>query len=480
MPDSKQSDNHQLFTFFRSRIRKLGAESAAKYRRTLTELDCFLTGHSLRLCKLSDAMAADWCIDLLRGGLSKTTVVRHLNILSSLLRSAAKAGLAEPTEIPRKLARQLEADTTPLPILLTDKGFNTLLGKLRTALRQETSSVTDPAADLLILSIITGQPVTRLALLKKNDPQTEELQANITARKLIARNEEPARHYIFDLRQSYRTPAQLRGDIADKLREYLRPLPFGEDLNPDALSASAQGACMIHCGATASEVLAAVNGPMPQLLPAWCKAAETAPQWQHTALGLLLSATPKWYALRLRKSIDYDALRTRLGEIEGQRPELYYPCEEIRKKVGKRTVVEDQPYIKGTVFFRTSPENVAGLMRQIGDLAWCYRWLAEANAPYAAIPAADMERFQRAIGVFAPSTEIHPLGGLTPKPGERVIILAPGYACHPAEVTEVLAPDSAGSVIIRVRLTTDQGYEWRLTLPAPQLAPTEHPISFNA
>ena len=60
MVDAKRHTNSEFFGFFQSRLAGLGAESALKYRRTLSELDCFLAGHSLQLYDLDEAMVADW------------------------------------------------------------------------------------------------------------------------------------------------------------------------------------------------------------------------------------------------------------------------------------------------------------------------------------------------------------------------------------------------------------------------------------
>ncbi|MDE6394513.1 MAG: site-specific integrase, partial [Duncaniella sp.] len=61
-------------------------ETVLKYRRTLSELDLFLSAHRLQLADLSDVMTADWAVEMMRQGLAKSTIIRHLNILSSLVK----------------------------------------------------------------------------------------------------------------------------------------------------------------------------------------------------------------------------------------------------------------------------------------------------------------------------------------------------------------------------------------------------------
>ena len=105
MTDVKQYTNREFFDFFRSRLSELSGETASKYSRTISDLDCFLTGHRLRFSDLSPAMVADWATELFRQGLAANTVVRHLNILSGLIKSAVKKGMMNPDDSPRKLAR---------------------------------------------------------------------------------------------------------------------------------------------------------------------------------------------------------------------------------------------------------------------------------------------------------------------------------------------------------------------------------------
>ena len=109
------------------------------------------------------------------------------------------------------------------------------------------------------------------------------------------------------------------------------------------------------------------------------------------------------------------------------------------------------------------------MFSKIGDKAWCYRVTRESGSPYAVISPIDMRRFQMVIGVFTSDMEIHPLGTLVPRPGEQVMVVKAGYGNRQGEVEEVIEPTDGGSMIFRVKLSTDQGYEWRLDLDARQL-----------
>lgn len=484
MATSKRHSNPELLRFFQSGLSALSSESALKYRRTISELECFLTAHRLELAELSPAMTADWAAWLLRQGLSNATVARHLNILSALVTRATDRELLEPCDSPRDLARRIAEDKQPLPPLMREDVFDRCLTLLRESLRPGDSRRV--AADILLCSLLRGaEPLATLSRLTKGEAlQTDDEPL----RSVLDYNITPKRRFVFDLRQSYLTPAQIYKELAKSLTELFRPVTGLTAVDPDTLSASLWGACAIRCGATATEALRLLGRPAPYALPSFVKdipgpapepsseGAEAASQpsaapWRRAVVALLAQGMPRWFAMHIRKGVDFADLRRDIAEAVHPAPELYYPCETIRRRLGKRTVVEDHPFIASTAFFRTRQELIMPMFHAIGDKAWCYRQTNSPASPYAVIPQADMKRFQAAVGIFTPDIELHPIGELTPRPGEKVIVVMAGYSNREGEVEEVVE-SSAGSVIYRVRLTTDQGYEWRVDLDPRQLEPS--------
>ena len=469
MAINKQHSNSELLRFFQSGLTGLSSESALKYRRTISELECFLTAHRLELADLAPVMTADWAAWLLRQGLSPATVARHLNILSALVTRAAERSMLEPLDAPRELARRLSEDKQPLPPLMREDVFDRCLTLLRESLRPGDGRRV--AADMLLCSLLRGaEPFAALARLTKGDA----LQiADEPLRSVLDYNITPKRRFVFDLRQSYLTPAQIYKETAKSLTELFRPVTGLTAVDPDTLSASLWGACAIRCGATASEALSLLGRPAPYSLPSFIKDITAASQpsaapWRRAVASLLAQGMPRWFAMHIRKGVDFDTLRRDIAEAVHPAPELYYPCETIRRRLGKRTVVEDHPFIASTAFFRTRQELIMPMFHAIGDKAWCYRLSNSPGSPYAVIPQADMKRFQAAVGIFTPDIELHPIGELTPRPGEKVIVVSAGYSGREGEVEEVMESGS-GSILYRVRLTTDQGYEWRVDLDPRQL-----------
>ncbi|MDE5674643.1 MAG: hypothetical protein K2I44_04790, partial [Muribaculaceae bacterium] len=324
---------------------------------------------------------------------------------------------------------------------------------------------------ILLFSLANGAlPLIESVMIKKGDISK---YPNELSRLIIERNQSPRREYVFDLRQSYDTPRQIISSISKGLKTLWDKtgLPSGAD--PDNAVRSIWAACAIRGGATASETLGCIGNTAPYTIPDFCTAAQDMPDtrlWDNAVHSMIAHELPVWYAMHLRKGVCFDDLRKEISENVRPVPELFYPSETVRRRIGNKTVIEEHPFISRTAFFKSRQENILPMFSLIGDKAWCYRVSNTPGAPYAAISSRDMQRFQAAIGVFTPDIEIHPLGELTPQPGESVIIIKAGYNNREGEVEEVI-DNGCGTTIFRIKLSTDRGYEWRVDLDARQLLP---------
>lgn len=459
--------NKEILDYFRSKLSDLGGETALKYRRTITELDLFLSAHNLYMVDFSAVMVADWAIDLFRQGLAKTTVIRHLNILSSLMKSAVKKGMMLPDDSARVLAKRLTESESLLPELMNERTFNNCLGLLhRIAKKSDYYNVYE---DLLLFSMLNGaMSLDAVAGLKKEDIAKYGNMSRI----ILERNVSHVRNYVFDLRQSYRTKKQLYAAISDGLTSALERGLTVKDVDPDSFVCSLWAMCALRSGATASKALGCVNGVASYSIPSFCQAVDPTVDekllWTEAINQLILHKMPKWYAMHIRRGVKFEDLRKYISENIRPIPEFFYPYETIMRQVGNKKVAEEHPIISQTAFFKTHPEDVLPMFSVIGDKAWCYRVNNAPSSPYAVISSQEMRRFQAAIGIFTPNMEVHPLGELTPMPGESVIVVMAGYGNREGRVEEVINKDS-GSAIFRVKLFTDQGYEWRMDVDGRQV-----------
>ena len=467
MVANKRYSNSEIFGFFLSKIVDMNPESRMRYRKTLNELDVFLTSHALSLINLTQTIVADWVIDMLSRGMAKGTIVNHLNHLSSLWNQGVKKGILQPNDAPRAISKKLSDRSMSLPLLINSAAYAGCLALIRGMFRHaENSNIYE---DIVLLSMLNGVvPVEEIAMLKDTDASE---YAGLS-RTIIERNMNKKRRYVFDLRQSYLTPKQMKSSLNAGIQSLFGKYIGGESFDADEFIRSLWVAIAIRSGISASDALAYAGGSASYSVMPFNHPSDAAPDgkklWVNTVNAILLHDMPRWYAMHLRKGVKYDEMRKDVYEKIHPVPEFFYPCETFVKQIRNKKIIDEQPYISSTVFFKAFPEKVQPLFNAIGEKAWCYRTLGVPGSPYAVIPQSDMERFQKAIGVFTPDTEIKPLGELAPKPGESVIIVSAGFGGLKGKVEEVINKDS-GSVIFRVKLSTDNGYEFRIDLDERQI-----------
>lgn len=469
MSENKTYTNEDFFGLFRSKISEMSAESKIRYKKTLDQLDVFLTCHHLSLEKISAEMVADWVTEMLSKGISVGTVSNHLNFLSGMMKPVVMKGYIPTADCVRTTSRQLVDCKDNLPPLLNNADYQAVVGQLRKALAQADGN--NPIEDVVLFSLLNGaMPLNEVALLK-----VDSLDAyDGISRTILERNVDRKRKYVFNLNQSALTPNQLEKSLSSGSEQLFGKYLKIESFDADEFVRSLWVAIAIHNGLSASEALALAGGSARYAVmlfnaPMAEPAAETAKkQWIKTVNAVLSHDMPRWYALRLRKGTDYDELKKEINRKIKPSPELFYPCEKIVKKTHNRRVIGEQPYITNTVFFKTFPECVQPMFNAIGDKAWCFRTHGEKRAPYATIPQAEMDRFQRAIGIFSSDTEVKPLGELSPKPGESVIVISAGFSGQTGTVEHIINK-GCPSAIFRVKLDTDNGFEFRIDIDERQL-----------
>lgn len=466
MAETKNITNRQLLAFFESKLKSHSPESAQKYKQTIRALDLFTATHALALADIDDSFVCDWAVSLLRQGLAVSTVIRHLNILSSLLKSASKKGLIQLCDSPRRIATILGNSADPVPPLLTDAALTRSLAIVA-------SSDHGLPSGLLRFALINGaMPVDEIASLRREDIDRFSGDSRLILDSFVS----SGRSYIFPLDQSRHTKRQLSARIAALLAPIFARMNIPAGADPDEAIRSLWVAIAMSRGATASSALSAVGQAAPYTIPR-CLADKICLRTEGIAdsseltaevANALTSERPEWFAMHLRRGVDFNSLSKDIHSGFRPVPELFFPCEIIsRIRRNKKELIE-KPFISRTAFFRMPPGAVTRLFALIGDRAWCYRVNNSPTSQYARIPDAEMRRFRNAVGILTPDTDLHPLGEITPVPGETVIVITPGYDRREATVEDVINPGSH-TAIIRVRLSTDLGYEWRADLSSHQI-----------
>ncbi|MDE6552220.1 MAG: hypothetical protein K2K98_04580 [Muribaculaceae bacterium] len=208
---------------------------------------------------------------------------------------------------------------------------------------------------------------------------------------------------------------------------------------------------------------------------------------------IFLDNPPCWYAMSLRPGVrftqlsrriallskpqtehrvhfDKDILRSRYCAADTARSadttlsdiQLFYPCEEITRAIGKKIVVRQRPFIHSVVFFKAKLTDIGRLFARIGDLAWCYRQNSRPGAPYADISQRQFERFQQTISNFTPDYEVAPSGELELKKNDRVQIVGGLFTGHEATFDSVEKAEEG--VVYRLNIIGENGFEWRIAV----------------
>lgn len=182
----------------------------------------------------------------------------------------------------------------------------------------------------------------------------------------------------------------------------------------------------------------------------------------------------KWYAMRLRPKVKFETVLDRFSKINSSHkiPELFYPYEEIARKVGRKLVWQGKPVIRDVVFFKTIKSRIYPLFSQIHDLAWCYTAPGGGSGNYASIPSRAMEQFKEALGFLGPDFEVAPAGVTKLKAGDKVVIVNGDYAKERAEILKQGSADEEGNVVFRVKLLDSNGH-WDIGIDARLLKKLE-------
>lgn len=486
-PENKQVTADGLLEFFRSRTDGLKEGARRSYRNALASWSAFAADRDI--LAPDRAMLADWLTALYMRGFSYKTALHYLNIISGLYTAASKEGFLHG-DLPFKNFKEL---VVAIGEVRWDGGVKAqnLEEILKLTKAAATRNGVDAvAADILLLSLLNGgKPLREIITLRVEDTEgyaSESLD-------VVRRNAASRRKYVFDLHQSEHTPKQLDRQVSERLLRLLRPSLPASATTVDDLLAGYWAYAALRCGATPRETVAALGGA-PASMPVLELIGEIGEIGGIGAIGgievigegtigearlgelrravaRMVSVNPYgWFAMRLRPRVKFDEIRDRLDQLEKEvrKPELFYPCEEIAKRTGKKLVFRQRPVISDVVFFRSRVTEILPLFAKIGDLAWCYTTNGRPGAPYAMIPQATFNRFQTAIGQFTSDYEVAPVGGLTPGEGDRVEVIGGLFNGQELDLKKVDSRDAAHS-IYRLHFDSANGIEWRVSLDNRQL-----------
>ncbi len=481
-------------------------------------------------CEADIALRApltDWLVSLWLNATPFATASLYLDIISSLYGSAAKAGLLPPT----KLFSHLKADLKVLGSEGWKQGINDeIFDRALRLTKNATHLIADDAtaASLIIYSLTHAlMPLTDIAMLKRSDVKESRVQSQeskpsaksqgsrvkgqgngleaknsslITDHSLLKRS-----RYWLPLRQSQRTPKQLSTHIAKIVNALFKRARLPQATNPFDTVESLWAYAALRAGIPASTLVSHL-GHTPLGLPV-LKLSAINPHYalhdtRFAAIGqIFLDNPPHWYAMSLRPGVRFTQICRRIQLLGDRIPDiqLFYPCEEIARAIGKKIVTRQRPFIHSVVFFRAKLTDIGRLFSKIGDLAWCYRQSARPGAPYAEISQSQFHLFQQTIAHFTPDYEVASIGELELNEGDRVEIIGGLFAGQQATVVEESRSSAKSqesrvkgqgngleaknsslitnhsslerSTVYRLNIVGDNGIEWRINVDPRLLLP---------
>lgn len=175
----------------------------------------------------------------------------------------------------------------------------------------------------------------------------------------------------------------------------------------------------------------------------------------------------EWFAMRLRPKVKYDQLLNRLAILseEYKLPELFYPNEEIMRRVGRKIEWKNKPVISDIVFFKYRRSQIPILFSGLYDIAWCYRTPGSLSRNYARIPETAMDNFKKSLGIITADFEVTPAGEMELRPGDKVVVVNGDYMDSEGLIIKKPSLDDDGNKIYRVTLLNSNG-RWDIGIDA--------------
>ncbi len=458
----------QGLSFFESKISSLAGKSTADgYGKALMSFRNFVGSRRSADEIFTQSLLEDWYVAMRFKGLTAKTASYYFDNIASLYNALVRHTMPHQGDIFRNVKLKIkESDSGVNPFFISDGDYERFLGLLTA----QTSADRQMIRDIIVFGIInSGISLHGIALLKKSDIATLPEYCIHIAERYI----EPKRRYVFPLKQSCFTPKQLNTYLSGKIIRFFydNSLPvFG---GADETIKTYRAYTALKSGISASSIVN-ISGEclsgMPLLDICTSGDAEFLPtdDADRIVADALCDDKLRWYAMRLRPRVSFDDIVCRFRDFDSKIrcPEMFYPCEEIAKRIGKKLVWKEKPIINNIVFFKSRLTDIYPMFQMLYDLAWCYRGGRNRSGAYSVISDTSMRRFQETIGKFTSEYEVTPVGHVELRPDERVVVIGGDYAGLTGTYLESDANASGeGNIVYRILLPGNNG-TWNVGIDA--------------
>jgi transcription antitermination factor NusG len=365
--------------------------------KALRSLKKHLDGKDPDFEDLTEPVIKSW-IDALLPKLALATIVRYVESLSQLNKHAIRLEYIEKNEIFYHIREYIDG--------LSDGGFDRISQQYIDII-QKLARVhrTDPpkvgyAIDVYLYSFYhAGLDIDKVIEMQDDSllcqlPQTDALKLKYY---------QPHRKYIFPLEQWKRTAKQVKLSIERDFQSYLNNKGFkiGSRSNEDFIT-RAWVAAAKSCGISNADICACCPQVMAKPKLKGVQPSDlTQPQIddiKRQVANSIVDMVPHWYAIRFvgKDTVVSDYIKD-ICETEPYK--IFYPIDEIYKKVKKRRVVESRPTIRNIMFIQTAASTISKIESAKIDPRTFHviRNQARQNKSFAIIPNSEMRTFSMLV-----------------------------------------------------------------------------------
>lgn len=466
LSEYKQSTQKQVIDFFELIIAGYSESSRRNYQVVVNSLKDYISSRSAYNQPFNIHVIEDWVIWISQHNLANKTISHYCDYLSGMYSAAVKNELIEPNDgISRIRSKIKYIDSISQDSIISTEKITKFLSLIKK--NGTSNSAITLFSDILLMSLVNKcMPISSVVMLKRVDISRMSMETQTIA----MRHMESKRKFVFPLNQSRHTPIQLQKIIYTKLAyEFYRyDIPLINNSIEESIR-SIWAFVALECGAFPSDIVASL-GCVPAGVPILSLCTQrnscSVTGFESKIAKFFLDNPLQWFAMRLRPGVNINQVKKRLSVFRSEigNVEIFYPCEEIAKKIGKKLIYNNRPIINDIAFFKSRTTDIYPMFCHISDLAWCYKNNNDSTSTYAVISQESMRRFQIAIGQFTSDFEIAPIGTFEIKEGEKVVIIGGSYAGNEAEVERVLIQQTPKKIIYRVSFLGNNGIEWRVNV----------------
>jgi transcription antitermination factor NusG len=356
-----------------------------------------LKGKDPEFSDLTEPIVKSW-VDALLPNLTIATITRYIESLSQINKHAIRLGYIADNNVFDDIREYISG--------LCNEGFDKPSQRLIDAIKQIAGSrlATSPsislAIDVYLYSFYHAGLDISAAIELQDDsllcqlPQTDAIKAKYNA---------PRRKYIFPLNQWQKTTNQNKLSIERNFRSYLQinDINIGDRTNAEFITA-AWVATAKSCGISTADICACCpqitgNPKLSGIQPSALSQPQINRIKQQVA-NAIIDMEPHWYAIRFVGK--YETTLSHIQEICGNNYcNLYYPIEEIYKRINKKRVAEPRPTIRNVVFIQTTADSISRIANaKIQPRPFhVIRNKARRNSSFAVIPNHEMRTFSMLV-----------------------------------------------------------------------------------